>query len=784
MTNRYSIFYVSLFYVDYELREPPGGSNQSNPPPQPTDWLVYNVDNGQALGEPSAEGLPGYLIITSSDIYSDASSEALQTKNALDAFKAHKESRGFNVVIQTEEAWLTVPDRGGQEATEDLRAYLASNYETENWKYVLLIGSPRGDSFMPMKEVWPSNTGHQWWAELPQYSGYVMHTDYYYAELTGNWDLDGDGLAGEFGHYSDPIPPYTKTGDFGTTPEGETGIDRDHELIVGRIPFYPESGTAHDDLVSILNKTIAYQTTLASEMTWREKTLLIAQHPQQYFFGEQIRDGVLSQSPTMDSYRVYNADCLSPTDTCDPVISDPTYQVDQVCNSTSVTHRWANDKPGVVTWFSHGSPTSAAGVFGTYNIDSLDTLADGATQEIDDTPVFTFQASCLTAQPLHQNNLAFALLKKGAVATLGATEKSYGPYSPVPIANTAAITGLAYEYLKSVIVDRMPAGDALFDVKKRVPVTNHFWHYWVNLNLFNLYGDPEVSLYDHQALYAFEMVPLPNQQLQVGEAFSATLQVTTEAPAYDIAFSEKPDWLDFNSETLVLSGTPSEADLGQHVVSLLVGNGPNAIHQNFIVSVERANLPPTYEGETVVYMPVSDTPFRFNLLLTDPEFDRLTVTYQYERPPDWVDLEVLSDGREDNSGVATIEERDRARENFDLVFYTSDEVSGSHEVMVSVSDGRHQVAFTLLVHVCGADVDIDGCDSLPDACASAPCLNNGVCVADDEEGYICLCAEGYQGQYCESKVEASDAGVVSVDAGADTSSDAGATEDTPDAGGR
>ena len=102
-----NILRFAILHVDYELREPPGGSNQSNPPTQPTDWLVYNVDNGQALGEPSAEGLPGYLIITSSDIYSDASSEALQTKNALDAFKAHKESRGFNVVIQTEEAWLT-----------------------------------------------------------------------------------------------------------------------------------------------------------------------------------------------------------------------------------------------------------------------------------------------------------------------------------------------------------------------------------------------------------------------------------------------------------------------------------------------------------------------------------------------------------------------------------------------------------------------------------------------------------------------------------------------------
>ena len=138
------------------------------------------------------------------------------------------------------------------------------------------------------------------------------------------------------------------------------------------------------------------------------------------------------------------------------------------------------------------------------NIPGLDENNGNVVQEINDTPAFTFQASCLTAKPTFSNNLAYELLKKGGIATLGATAPSYGPYNSVPLANSAGIPGLAYEYLKSVIVERMPAGDALFDLKKRIPIAHTYWHFWVNLTLFNLYGDPEVSLYDHQMEYMFE----------------------------------------------------------------------------------------------------------------------------------------------------------------------------------------------------------------------------------------------------------------------------------------
>jgi hypothetical protein len=768
--------HFGILHVDFEVFDDDDDPVDGEAPSTPTEWLIYNVDNGQNLGAPSNDGLDGYLIVTTSDIYSDATAESTVAKNAIDDFKAHKEARGYNVVIQTETEWLTVPERGGQDAAGDLRDWLSANHEIENWKYVLLIGNPVGDSYMPMKEVWPSNTGHQWWAELPAYSGFYMHTDYFYAELSGNWDMDGDGKAGEFGHYSTPIPPYTKTGDFGTAPDGETGIDRDHEVIVGRIPFYPGVSSKFEDLAGILNKTIDYQSAFDTEIDWRKNVLLMAQHPAQYFFGEQIRDQVLSQDPEIDSYRVYNADCLTPTDTCSPVITEPNDHLDDVCNNNTVTSRWAQETPGVVTWFSHGSPTGAAGVFHVNNIPSLDTPSSEVTQDINDTPAFTFQASCLTGKPDHNNNLAYSLLKKGGIATLGATQVSYGPFSPVPMANSAAITGLAYEYIKSLVIERMPAGDALFDVKKRVPIQNHFWHYWVNLTLFNLYGDPEVGLYDHQTQYNFYVAPLSNQQLEVNENFSLAFQIATDAPSYDVAFSQKPDWLSFDNQTLILSGTPSEADVGQHTVSVLVGSDADSVHQSFVLSVERSNQPPRYEGELEIYIPLTDEPYRFRLPVIDPERDRVDIRYDYSRPPDWIDMVVASG---DDSNVASIE---NVREGFELVFYLSGEVVGSHEVRLVVSDGRAEVEFVLLVHVCGTDSDNDICHGMFDACVNAPCLNGGTCVSTLDNGRSCVCVDGFEGVNCETALEAADAGVHTTDAGVGIGEEDAGTTTSIDAG--
>merc|ERR1712080_228786 len=93
----------------------------------------------------------------------------------------------------------------------------------------------------------------------------AVPSDYYYAELDGNWGLDGDGLAGEFGSST---APTGSTGDF-----GPGGVERTFDAKVGRIPVYSHNPTALaagvQDLDHILRKTMDYQDADPTTIGWR-----------------------------------------------------------------------------------------------------------------------------------------------------------------------------------------------------------------------------------------------------------------------------------------------------------------------------------------------------------------------------------------------------------------------------------------------------------------------------------------------------------------------------------
>ena len=95
-----------------------------------------------------------------------------------------------------------------------------------------------------MKMVWPRK-------DLSSYR--EAPTDYFYADLTGNWDWDGDGYYGEWGD-------YTHGG----------GVDFANEVYVGRIPVY---GGDYATLDGILQKTIDYETD-PNPRGWRKNALL------------------------------------------------------------------------------------------------------------------------------------------------------------------------------------------------------------------------------------------------------------------------------------------------------------------------------------------------------------------------------------------------------------------------------------------------------------------------------------------------------------------------------
>lgn len=150
---------------------------------------------------------PNYAIITTESTFSSST--------ALDDFCFHKEELGFEVMVVTEHQTRTVEydpasgysfaaNPGGYEDVagasppdqrpDKVRKWLIDNYILLGIEDVLLIGNPDPDNFleegdlvgdMPMKDCMLKLL-----EDIP--------TDFYFAELTGNWDLDGDGCAGEY----------------------------------------------------------------------------------------------------------------------------------------------------------------------------------------------------------------------------------------------------------------------------------------------------------------------------------------------------------------------------------------------------------------------------------------------------------------------------------------------------------------------------------------------------------------------------------------------------------
>lgn len=384
----------------------------------------------------SGDPLPGYLILTTPQIAASSASLA--------QFVAHKQSRGFDAAIALTDPndpnWYVVG-----KAPEKMRNWLKVRYQAARFDYLLLIGNPDPNKAdpndaLPMKSLDPAGE---------------VASDIYYADLTGNWDLNGDGIYGSWG------------ADFGAG-----GVDRDWELIVGRIPCYVSEPNWTSDLDSILLRTIAYQT--QDSYAWRKSALLpmlpIDQSTPSYHVGEAIKDDILV--PEGWAYhRAYEEDYgLSPV----PETIEPTFD--------KIVTAWNSRPFGLVAWWTHGQPWAAADVMDVSHVGQLN----------DAYPSITFQSACLNSCPENTHNLSFELLKHGAICTIGATRPSFYYSGQRFFPGTLSSAGMAYEFTGRLVSAGMSAGQALFHIKRVMPP--RFDRQWANYALFNLYGDPDTYL--------------------------------------------------------------------------------------------------------------------------------------------------------------------------------------------------------------------------------------------------------------------------------------------------
>ncbi|MBN1428362.1 MAG: choice-of-anchor D domain-containing protein [Anaerolineae bacterium] len=440
--------------------------------------LVVNYDEAspeyQSRMQSASVGSPGsgYAIITTNEIVSESTQ--------LTDFITSKRLHGFTVHVVTEDAW---GGGSGDTGADNIRSWLRANYLSLDLEYVLLIGHPVNN--VPMRSLYPLHNNPP-----PGTTDTRVLSDYYFADLTGNWDLDGDGLYGEWGS-----PPE---GDFGSG-----GVDRHWEVIVGRIPY----GSVNE-LDGILAKIISYENTSEADAVWRKNVLLPVAWPNQHYqLGEEIKDKIITpKGADWGYFRIYQEDYgLIPPPEAYP------------CNEATVTNAWNAGSYGAVVWSAHHGTSRSA--FGVMNVEHAATLKD--TQ-----PSFVFSGSaCWNAYPEDAYNLAYSLLINGAISTVGPTSSAIGSGPPFP--GEPWSEGMAYEYSARLIGSELTAGHSLHDLKESLYPDRYSWQ---NFAIYTLYGDPAVGL--------FSVAPQePEIDLRQGSV-DIPLNSTFELPAVKLGGSQ------------------------------------------------------------------------------------------------------------------------------------------------------------------------------------------------------------------------------------------------------
>lgn len=175
-------------------------------------------------GRPSSASLPRprvagseeseilkYVVVTGTDM-----AESMQR------FARYRTGTGIRAAVVLIDSITATYD--GCDDAERLREYL-KDFHADGGEYVLLAGD---ETVLPIRYTYHFNTSLQ-----PEVSE-LQICDLYYADLTGDWEVDGDGIWGE---------PTADSPDY--TPE----------LRVGRLPF--NTATAAEDWI---DKLISYET--------------------------------------------------------------------------------------------------------------------------------------------------------------------------------------------------------------------------------------------------------------------------------------------------------------------------------------------------------------------------------------------------------------------------------------------------------------------------------------------------------------------------------------------
>jgi hypothetical protein len=425
--------------------------------------LIHNFEEIKSLYHPKTminnPVTYDYVIICTSGV-----------STALNGFITWKTSIGYSINLVTV-TWI-IANYPGIDTQEKIRNFLVANYQAWSTKYVLIAGT---HASIPMRTCWPDPSVHTADGQ------HDVPTDYYYADLTGNWDSDGDGFFGE---------------------RGQDNIDLIPEVYVGRLPS-DNAGT----ITSITGKIQGIEQVAFSG--WKRNAILLGAvygYANEDLSGNPRWDGaeVMEQIRTnfLGGFAIsnmYETQGLSPC----------TYSCTHSLTNTNVKNVWGSTfGAGIVNWASHGVQTGAnQWIWGWDDGDGVPETTNGEITwplfiQSTDAPTLNnnkapvvFAASCYCAHPETTNNLGAALLTSGAVAFIGATRVSWGSIGWTQPSHGGHGT-VCYDFNDRIINKNEDFGTAMYQSKLYV-WNNYPWYgWWDNANMYDfvLYGDPSQGM--------------------------------------------------------------------------------------------------------------------------------------------------------------------------------------------------------------------------------------------------------------------------------------------------
>ncbi len=199
-----------------------------------------------------------FSVVYGESLFIVTTDEIREKSTMLDTFVRYKKAMNYEISVVSEKDFGGA-DKVGIEKALILRDYLKSL--TVKPDFVLFIGNPNSDSGdIPMMKMWPLHMFPED-ESGPYPSNEPVDTDFFYKDLSSNWDCDGDGVYGETNDDS-----------------GAGCMEFNHDITVGRIPVYDNN---IDELDKVLSGTVEYMKESDANISYRKKILFPAGF---YFF--------------------------------------------------------------------------------------------------------------------------------------------------------------------------------------------------------------------------------------------------------------------------------------------------------------------------------------------------------------------------------------------------------------------------------------------------------------------------------------------------------------------